>query len=168
MAVLSHFLSTSKHCVKALTLLSVFFQHQSATHLSTESFQNWSQRKRFQMFHLSLQTGLGRPYSVARHMFFRPSQNYVQLSCHHCSRRDQSQMSERRPKVLSHHIHCKMAIQIELHWLDATKVIGPCWNAEATHVEILGGAVEPWARASIGWNQARFVVVPSDWQPTDP
>ena len=25
MAVLSHFLSTSKHCVKALTLLSVFF-----------------------------------------------------------------------------------------------------------------------------------------------
>ena len=95
MAVLSHFLSTSKHCVKALTLLSVFFfQHQSATHLSTESFQSWSQRKRFQMFHLSLQTGLGRPYSVARHMFFRPSQNYVQLSCHHCSRRDQSQMSE--------------------------------------------------------------------------
>ena len=119
------------------------------------------------MFHLSLQTGLGRPYSVARHMFFRPSQNYVQLSCHHCSRRDQSQMSERRPKVLSHHIHCKMAIQIELHWLDATKVIGPCWNAEATHVEILGAAVEPWAPAGIGWSQARFVVVQSDWQPAD-
>jgi len=59
-----------------------------------ETFKNWSQRKRSQMSHSSLQTGLGRPYSVDRLMFFRLSQNYVPRSCHRCWRRDLLETSE--------------------------------------------------------------------------
>lgn len=77
-------------CKSAVSL----FQHQSATLLFTESLQNWSQRKKFQMFHSSLRTGLGKPYSAGRLMFSRLSQNYALHSCHRCWRNGLLQTSE--------------------------------------------------------------------------
>uniref|UniRef100_A0A0A9E5C0 Uncharacterized protein n=1 Tax=Arundo donax TaxID=35708 RepID=A0A0A9E5C0_ARUDO len=94
--------------------------------LFMESFRSWSRRKGFQKFHLSHQIGLGRQYSVDRLMFFRLSQNYVPHSCHHCSRRDQSQTSEvHQGFVPSYDAHCcKMTVHKEIpHWPNAMKPI---------------------------------------------
>jgi hypothetical protein len=87
------FLLLQNICEKIM-LFFVFFQHQSATLLFMESFQNWSRPNRFQISHLSRQIDLGRLYSVDRLMFFHLSQSYVPHSCHHCWRRGRLQMSE--------------------------------------------------------------------------
>jgi hypothetical protein len=137
----------------------LLFQHQSATLLFMETFKNWSQRKRSQMFHSSLQTGLGRPYSVDRLMFFHLSQNYALHSCHLCWRRGLLETSEApRSYVPSYNgilARCKMEMRLEIHWPEGyrcmpTKAQG---TSELVVSSVWGWLQKSHAREDSGWLQ---------------